>query len=140
MQKVCPTRLSVTAPKRIQRRRTKGWQLPPNTVCVTRPGKWGNRFFVRPYPIGWWEVFDSEVLTDEHDPEPMLLASFTSKLTAAQHVIPLFRRALFEGRLSFSVSDVRRELRGKNLACWCRLGEPCHADVLLEIANSEEAP
>lgn len=26
-------------------------------------------------------------------------------------------------------------LRGKNLACWCRLGEPCHADVLLELAN-----
>ena len=29
----------------------------------------------------------------------------------------------------------RRELRGKNLACWCKLGEPCHADVLLEMAN-----
>lgn len=27
------------------------------------------------------------------------------------------------------------ELRGKNLACWCRSGEPCHADVLLELAN-----
>lgn len=27
-------------------------------------------------------------------------------------------------------------LRGKNLACWCRLGEPCHADVLLELSNS----
>lgn len=27
------------------------------------------------------------------------------------------------------------ELRGKNLACWCKLGAPCHADVLLELAN-----
>jgi hypothetical protein len=27
------------------------------------------------------------------------------------------------------------ELTGKNLACWCTLGEPCHADVLLELAN-----
>lgn len=27
------------------------------------------------------------------------------------------------------------ELRGKNLACWCRLDQPCHADVLLELAN-----
>ncbi len=26
-------------------------------------------------------------------------------------------------------------LRGKNLACWCEAGEPCHADVLIEIAN-----
>lgn len=29
-------------------------------------------------------------------------------------------------------------LRGKNLACWCRLDEPCHADVLLEYANSDD--
>lgn len=28
-------------------------------------------------------------------------------------------------------------LRGKNIACWCKLGEPCHADVLLRLANSE---
>jgi len=26
-------------------------------------------------------------------------------------------------------------LRGKNLACWCALDQPCHADVLLELAN-----
>jgi hypothetical protein len=30
---------------------------------------------------------------------------------------------------------IRLELRGKNLACWCPLNQPCHADVLLEIAN-----
>src|SRR5262245_4751706 len=33
-------------PKRIQRRRTKGWRIPPNTVCIGRPGKWGNPFKV----------------------------------------------------------------------------------------------
>lgn len=27
-------------------------------------------------------------------------------------------------------------LRGKNLACWCALDQPCHADVLLEVANA----
>lgn len=32
------------------------------------------------------------------------------------------------------------ELRGKNLACWCALDAPCHADVLLELANPEPAP
>jgi hypothetical protein len=31
--------------------------------------------------------------------------------------------------------EIRQELRGKNLACWCPEGSPCHADVLLEIAN-----
>ena len=30
-------------------------------------------------------------------------------------------------------------LRGKNLACWCKPGEPCHADVLLELANEKES-
>lgn len=28
-----------------------------------------------------------------------------------------------------------RELRGKDLICTCRIGDPCHADVLLELAN-----
>lgn len=34
----------MSEPKRIQRKRTKGWTMPPNTVSVTRPGKWGNPF------------------------------------------------------------------------------------------------
>lgn len=36
-----------------------------------------------------------------------------------------------------SIDDVRASLRGKNLACFCPLDQPCHADVLLEIANGE---
>lgn len=47
-----------------------------------------------------------------------------------------FEAELRAGILRFSVDDVRRDLRGKNLACWCKPGEPCHADVLLEIANA----
>jgi len=38
----------------------------------------------------------------------------------------------------FTRKAIRAELRGKNLACWCPIGEPCHADVLLEIANKAE--
>ena len=34
-----------------------------------------------------------------------------------------------------NIEEVKKELKGKNLACWCPLDEPCHADVLLEIAN-----
>lgn len=55
--------------------------------------------------------------------------------------------------LPSSVDDFRRELlkkspaeleqllaplRGKILMCWCKVGEPCHADVLLELANAQE--
>jgi hypothetical protein len=48
----------------------------------------------------------------------------------------LFRRDLTAGVLSFTVDDVRRELNGRDLICWCKAGAPCHADVLLAIANA----
>ena len=46
-----------------------------------------------------------------------------------------YRRTLENGELGFSVADVRRELRGRDLACWCGPSEPCHAEVLLDLAN-----
>ena len=46
-----------------------------------------------------------------------------------------YRDDLLAGRLAVSVEDVRRELRGRDLACYCPLDQPCHADVLLEVAN-----
>jgi hypothetical protein len=55
-------------------------------------------------------------------------------LTRAQ-AISAYRRDLLAGRLKVSMEDVRRELAGRDLACWCRLDEACHADVLIEIAS-----
>lgn len=46
-----------------------------------------------------------------------------------------YRQALLAGELAFTADDVRRELVGADLACWCPIGEPCHAEVLLEVAN-----
>lgn len=46
-----------------------------------------------------------------------------------------FREVLLAGELAFTVSDVRRQLAGRDLACWCGPDAPCHADVLLEVAN-----
>lgn len=52
-----------------------------------------------------------------------------------------FRRALRNGHLAFTLDDVRADLAGRDLACWCPLDEPCHADVLLDAANgSDELP
>ncbi len=53
-----------------------------------------------------------------------------------------FRRWL-DGERATGAGGLRRislmsrihELRGKDLACWCPLDQPCHADVLLELAN-----
>jgi hypothetical protein len=47
-----------------------------------------------------------------------------------------YRAALQRGELGFTVADARGELAGRDLACWCRLDEVCHADVLLAVANS----
>ena len=53
----------------------------------------------------------------------------------------LFSHRLRNDRLKISVNDVRKELRGRNLACWCGKSEIwCHGNVLLEIANSPESP
>jgi hypothetical protein len=49
--------------------------------------------------------------------------------------VTLYREALTRGELAFAVTDVRRELAGLDLACWCPPDEQCHADVLLELAN-----
>jgi hypothetical protein len=52
-----------------------------------------------------------------------------------EEAVMLFRRDLIAGVLPFTVDDVRRELNGSDLICWCKAGAPCHADVLLAVAN-----
>jgi len=94
-------------PVRVQRKRTKGWRMPPNTVSVTRPGKWGN-----PFRIG--DCVNGVILE------------------TAEAVVEKHRWWL---NATINISEVQRELRGKNLACFCPLGSPCHADNLLRIAN-----
>lgn len=106
-------------PKRIQRQRTKGWRLADHSttaVIVDRTSRWGN-----PYKIGQDGAVVGEV-------------RMNYRLTASAAVWA-FEHALCWGRLSFSVNDVRRELAGKDLVCWCALDQPCHAAVLLGIAN-----
>jgi uncharacterized protein DUF4326 len=93
-------------PRRIQLRRTAGWRKPDDAVVVSRPSRWGN-----PHPF----------------------AKATPEERA--RVVDLYRRDLEAGRLPFTEDDVRRELAGRDLACWCPLDGPCHADVLLEVAN-----
>jgi hypothetical protein len=54
----------------------------------------------------------------------------------AEEAVALYRRDLIAGSLPFSIDDVRRELKGRDLICWCKPATPCHADVLLDVANS----
>ncbi|RIY00237.1 DUF4326 domain-containing protein [Aureimonas flava] len=101
------------SPERIQLKRTKGWRMPPGTVKVTRPGKWGNPFRVGNMDRRRYIPFD------------------------AHGAVERFVDKLVRGQLEITEADVRRELAGKNLACWCKPGEPCHADILLQIANPD---
>lgn len=90
-------------PERIQRRRTKGWRMPADTIYVGRGSRWGNPFAINP-------------------------------TRDAAAVVTEFRTHV-ACYIANGVGYPLRELRGKNLACWCSLDRPCHADVLLELAN-----
>jgi len=100
-------------PKRIQRKRAKGWKMPPNAIYVGRPTKWGN-----PYRIGQTVGPHDEPMTAQE-----AVMCYSGYIVANQ-----------QGGLRFRLPI--EHLHGKDLACWCRLDQPCHADVLLELANA----
>ena len=122
-------------PIRIQRRRSKGWTMPANTVYVGRPTMWGNPFKVggcyKRVTIGGFDTFAQQIGS--------LVDGYTRIATIKQAVEWFAWLAGANG--SALPERARQHLRGKNLACWCPLVDkdghrvPCHADVLLEIAN-----
>lgn len=111
-------------PKRIQLSRKKGYRKPPKAVNVARPTKWGN-------PFNWKD-----------------LAVQPGYETAKEIVVREYSHWL-EGRSPYGechpkqrqwILDHLPELRGKDLACWCKSDEFCHADVLLCLANKALEP
>lgn len=120
-------------PVRVQLQRTKGWRMPPNTVRVTRgtgkAGRFGNPF--RPHD-------GSEAAAIA------VVKAYRKWLTApAGAVMDMFPGPFTGLEMIAARNRVRDELpslRGKNLACWCPPGAPCHAEVLLELANAPPKP
>lgn len=109
-------------PERIQRRRTPGFRMPPGAIYVGRPSRWSN-----PYAVGhlcplFWTRRDRHWVAEPYA---------TDWVRDRAHAVDLYRKL---ARQPAFIADVRRELVGRNLACWCKPTEPCHADVLLEIA------
>lgn len=95
-------------PERLQRRREKGWRKPRGAIYVGRPTLFGNPYEARDFGN-----------------------------CAPQLLVDLFRDWIKTD--DFDAIQLRRALptlRGKNLLCWCPVGQPCHADVLLELANA----
>ena len=106
-------------PVRVRLSRKKGWNLPPDTVSVARPGRWGNPYSVAP----------------ELAPGTPVGARYTAVPTVAEAVAAYRRWVETDPAGRRLADDARATLRGKNLACWCPLDGPCHAEVLLDIAN-----
>lgn len=106
-------------PQRIQRKRTPGWRMPPNTVYVGRPTGFGNPFTV---------YFNGRQGAVDGYREQVCLGRFVEGGT------PGYLRDINAAH-TFVKQNIG-SLRGKNLACWCPLDQPCHADVLLELANA----
>jgi hypothetical protein len=120
-------------PERIQRRRTKGYRMPPGAKYVGRPTRWANWFAVVETQTGWAASWSA-------GPGPRPAEYYRraeSRHEAHRHAVDMY--AAWVLTVSGLVEAIRAELAGRDLMCWCPLGLPCHADVLLDIANPEES-
>lgn len=117
-------------PQRIQLSRKKGWRLPENAARVARPSIFGNPYDVKTFgrglaltlfkrtAVGIWSPDVPDDLID------LAYKRHTEWLRRVRHTTGAHPKEL-----------IQRRLRGRDLACWCSMDEPCHADILLEIAN-----
>lgn len=101
-------------PERIQLSRSKGWKMPQNTLKVDRTTRWGN-----PFKVG-------ESISGRYPVDQMGAVQMFRDMLADSELLSIYG---YHGDLS--------PLRGKNLACWCKPGDWCHADVLLEMVNRQ---
>lgn len=126
-------------PKRVRRRRYKGWRMPARTVSCTRPGKWGNPY----YPgcgmgfgtiIGglpaYWEVVSAKGQVRSYA-EHLRLMKRDQPSEYASYIKPLRHMNL----ACFCVL-CPEHVAGKPLRVVCEACQPCHVDVLLEAANA----
>lgn len=123
----------MTSPVRLQLSRRKGFSLQEHSrsinglpaVNVARPTKWGN-------PVTKDDFLVLNDILSKIGREPI-------EGTWQDHAIKCFD-AWIGGEIPEmgappTVDEIISNLRGKNLACWCNPGDPCHVDILLEIAN-----
>ena len=127
-------------PVRIQRRRTRGYDMQAvsratnglDCISVTRPGRWGNPYDVR--------VFGRELSmtlfreTMDGCWSPSLVKDVSDELCGAAYAAHC---AFIKRIREHPAEAARSELRGHNLSCYCGPDEACHADILLEFANEK---
>ncbi|MGY1548330.1 DUF4326 domain-containing protein [Streptomyces sp. MN6] len=140
---------SSALPRRVQRTRphTKGERgIPPGARYVGRGTRYGNPFRVVPYKQGrgkLWRVIDTGDRSTALREEPVIVNDpFVGRVVACRlyelHTSPIGLYPFTDDDLA----ELRRELVGLDLACWCPLPEPgqtdwCHAAHLLALANPD---
>lgn len=130
------------APKRVQLSRAKGWRMPENTVKVDRATRYGNPFRDSEhdrYGEASIELSNGmRQIVDDWWTAPVVVRLFEQWMTGSLIQEPSFLepRELVARKWLRTAPDLA-PLRGKNLACWCKPGGACHADVLLLLANPE---
>lgn len=147
----------MTAPVRLQLSRAKGFSLQALSIAtngltavkVTRPGPWGNPFNFRDSAY-CWAALTYGCRGDAAGRQEASVKAFREWIDPGEgrrvlsiEIDPAIVAGDKRASLGPSVEvgqaptyeAIRTALRGRNLACWCKPGTPCHADVLLELAN-----
>lgn len=140
----------MSLPIRIQRKRTAGYNMQSQSpdgrpvVSCCRPGKWGNPFAVTNEEKGFGVtvIEPNERKVNIRQKYPY---RFDDREQAARASILMYQEYVNPYRHGGSLEDfevsrtfmntVADELRGKHLACFCKLSDPCHVDYLLQKAN-----
>lgn len=150
--------------RRIQRQRTKGWRMPPGAIYVGRPSPWGNPFPIKGDLAPWFAVSLGQ-MADSEGRRTAALIAYRAWMIGKPLPIPVVDESGTEGEFEYSdgrvvkVRDIAvglglmmlakdgfsipprpdiSQLKGHDLACWCPLDQPCHADVLLKLAAALE--
>lgn len=125
----------MTQPVRLRLSRAKGFDLQSHSfavnglqaVNVARPSKCGNPFTIA-------TAIESGFVSDDAQARPFVVECFRDWIGPSQSGRDWWQGPESDRRRK-AVLESLPDLRGKNLACWCKLGEPCHADILLDLAN-----
>jgi hypothetical protein len=142
----------ILTPQRVQRRMTGGWKAPLDALgrppkYVGRPGQYGNPFRIHGGHTSVGPMWRVAVNTWKHIPaDECVCAYVTSSIPLGPSAVVSLYRDLLTVRQRDEPDRFREwlaPLAGRDLMCWCPLADergapvPCHADVLLELANRE---
>lgn len=135
--------------------------MPEGSVYVGRPTKWGNPFkFQSPYGLVRYRLetpqewdYEARISADGmrhpyYGPDGTVV-DYWVRYATHDELRQMYRRTLLDPMpgmksaypsrgghfLKITVDDIKAELAGRDLVCWCPVYQACHADVLLEIAN-----